>query len=113
MLIKSKWGNKKTIYAGQTFHSKKESEYARDLDILVSGKFITSYESQVPFNMVVNGVKICKYVLDFKIVYPDGRIEYVDIKPFDKKKQKFICTDVFKLKMKLMKACHGIDIILR
>lgn len=100
----SKYHNKKTVYNGVSFMSKKESEYARILDALKHAKDpkerVVSYETQVPFQIEMNGVKICKYIADFKVLYKDGHTEIVDVKGFK--------TDVYRLKKKLVEAQYGI-----
>lgn len=105
-LSKSKYGNKKTEYNGRVYDSKKEAEYAEELDLCrkVRAKQdkVVHVEAQVPYQITVNGQKICKYILDFKVTYADGRVEYVDVKG--------VKTSVYRLKKKLMKACHDIDI---
>lgn len=102
----SKFKNKKTDFNGQTFHSKKEADYAKLLNNLkkASNKSerVISWESQVPYPIEINGVKICKYILDFKVLYFDGHMEYIDVKG--------VRTSVYILKSKLMKACYGIEI---
>ena len=57
---------------------------------------------QVPFLMVLNGVKICTYYADFVVYFPSGKVEVIDVKGFK--------TDVYKLKKKMMLAFHGIYI---
>lgn len=104
---RSKYGNVHTEYKGRMYHSAKEAEYAQFLDAMRRAKHekdrVVRVEPQVPYKLAVNGVLVCKYYLDFKVTYADGRIEHVDVKG--------VKTDVYKLKKKLMKACHGIDII--
>jgi len=108
--LKSKFGNSITIYNGEKFHSKKEAGYAQYLDMMIKAKRVTKYEKQIPFDIVINNVKICKYVLDYAVHYPSGVVEYVDVKPFDKRKKKFILNPVYQLKKKMMKAVHGINL---
>lgn len=104
---KNKYGNKKTVYNGRNFDSKKEADYCQLLDVLKSTAIeslrVNLYEMQVPYLLEVNGIKICKYILDFKVYYADGRTEHIDIKGY--------LTPVFRIKKKLMKAIHNIDII--
>lgn len=104
---RNKFGNKKTFYNGRTYHSKKEAEYAMQLDMLLNARVdaerVVSWVPQVTYHLVVNGVKIADYRLDFKVEYADGRIEYVDVKGY--------LTDEYKIKKKLMKALFNIDII--
>jgi hypothetical protein len=109
----SKYGNKKTEYGGRVYDSKKEAEYAKHLDMRMKARGkdkVIKWTPQVKYPMVVNGVKICDYYLDFLVEYEWG-VEYIDIKPIDRKTGKSRSTDVFKLKKKLMLACHGIEIL--
>lgn len=98
----SKYSNKKTEYNGIIFDSKKEARRAQELDVLKRVGEITSWSPQPVFKIEHEGVKICVYKADFKVEYPDGRIEYEDIKGFK--------TPVYNLKKKLVKAFYGIDI---
>lgn len=104
----SKYRNKRTTYNGTTYDSKREAEYRKDLDLLAGDTVplpdrVISIEEQVRYVIKVNDVKICTYVLDFRVTYGDGRKEHVDVKGMK--------TGVYKLKKKLMAAVHGIDII--
>lgn len=89
-------------YKGKTYMSKLEMEYRKYLD---KQKNIVSIDEQVPFQITVNGKKICKYVLDFEIKYKDGSIEFVDVKGIKGG------TDVFRIKKKLVEALFEIKIL--
>lgn len=86
--------------------SKKEAGYAQELDYLKKARDpknrVVSFERQVPFQIVVNGIKICKYLADFKVHYADGRIEIVDVKG--------VRTQMYRLKKRLVEAQFGIII---
>jgi len=86
--------------------SRKEAGYARTLDALKFAKDprekVVSYETQVPFQIEMNGINICKYLADFKVIYKDKHIEIVDVKGFR--------TDIYRLKKKLVEAQYGIVI---
>ena len=99
----NKYNNKKTVYNGFKYDSKKEAEYAFRLDMLIKAKEVLSYDRQVRLNLVVNDLKVCAYIVDFIVTYPDGTIQYVDVKGYK--------TDVYKLKKKLVKAVLDIDIV--
>jgi hypothetical protein len=92
-------------YKGKIYMSKLEMQYAKHLDLLhkATGKdrvvFVTE---QLPFPCVVNGKKICTYILDFKVEYADGRVDYVDVKG--------ILTPMFRLKRKLVESLYPIKI---
>ena len=104
----SKFGSKKTVVDGITFDSKWESERYGQLKAMERGGIVTDLELQVKYDIVINDIKICKYIADFvyKEESPDGKIKEIveDAKGFE--------TPEFKLKKKLMKAVHGIDIYL-
>ena len=103
----NKYKSVKTKYNGITFHSKKEAEYAKLLDMLKKASDlenrVVSYAIQVPYDIYINDQKICRYLADFKVKYADGRTEVVDVKGFR--------TPIYKLKKKLVEAQHGIEII--
>lgn len=99
---KSKFGNIRTMYKGDVFDSKHEAFFARDLDFRVKGKDIKSYERQVRFPIIINGIKICDYIADFVIAHKDGSQEVVDCKGKT--------TDVYRLKKKLVEAIYKIRI---
>ena len=104
----SKFGAKKTVVDGITFDSKWESERYGQLKAMERGGIVTDLELQVKYDIVINDIKICKYIADFvyKEESSDGKIREIveDAKGFE--------TPEFKLKKKLMKAVHGIDIFL-
>lgn len=104
---KSKYGNRRTEYNGRMFDSALEARHARELDLLRRMKDpkerVTDVQYQVRYPMVIKGQKICTYIADFVVTYADKRVEVVDAKG--------VLTDVYKLKKKLMKVLHSIDII--
>ena len=104
----SKFGAKKTVVDGITFDSKWESERYGQLKAMERGGIVTDLALQVKYDIVINDIKICKYIADFvyKEESPDCKIKEIveDAKGFE--------TPEFKLKKKLMKAVHGIDIFL-
>jgi len=105
-----KYRNTVVEYDGNTFDSIKERDYYIELKLKQKAGIVKDIFCQVPILIEVNCIKICKYYCDFKIIYSDKSIEYVDIKAFDKKNNKYITTPAFQLKKKLVKAVHGIDI---
>lgn len=113
--VASKYGNIKKEYKGRKYDSTKEADYAAQLDWLRKAASprdrVVEWVPQVPYQVELNGVKICKYFADFKVTYADGRVEVVDVKPLDSRTGKFRSTDVFKLKRKLVEAQYGIKII--
>lgn len=101
----------KRTLGDKVYASNKEKLYRQKLDLLKSAKNdserVVDIKEQVPFELVVNGVKICKYILDFKVTYADGRVECVDCKGF----KGGTAYQVFKLKKQLMSACYQIHVI--
>lgn len=85
-------------YNGTVYHSKAEARYAAELDLQKRVGLIREWSNQVPFQITVNGVNICKVVVDFSVVYSDGRTQYVEIKGKE--------TEAYRLKRKLLAACY-------
>lgn len=107
---RNKYNAKKTVYSGKSFDSRKEAEYCRQLEILKKAidkkDRVMSYKTQVPFQITINGQKICKYIADFVVEYADKHTEIIDVKSVITRK-----LPIFRLKKKLMKAVLHIDII--
>ena len=97
---RGKFGNEWKEIDGIWFQSIKESEYYKGLKTLKAAGAIKDFRMQVEYNLIVKGHLICKYKADFVVDYPDGHTEVVDVKGMK--------TAVFRLKEKLMYACHGI-----
>jgi hypothetical protein len=93
---KNKYNAQSATYGGYTYHSKKEKDYAVQLDWRIKAKEVKSYTRQHRLDLRVNGILICKYFIDFRVELTDGTIEYVEVKGFE--------TDLWRLKWKLTKA---------
>ena len=98
----SKYHSIRTLYNGEWYDSKREANYAKQLDLLrravLEDERVISVERQ-PGCLLVEGskgVRPVTYRADFKITYANNRVEIVDVKGFQ--------TAVFKLKLKLMKS---------
>jgi hypothetical protein len=89
------------VINGQAFASKAEAARYVQLKQLEKGGVIKKLNCQVPYNIVISGDVICKYVADFTYEQ-DGKNIVEDVKGHP--------TDVYKLKKKLMKAVLGISI---
>jgi hypothetical protein len=98
----SKYHAQKAFYKGERYDSKRECEYAIELDWLIQGGIVEKWERQIPFLLTVNGQKIGKYILDFKVYYKDGHIEYIDVKGMR--------TPLYKWKKKHLEAEHKIPL---
>lgn len=97
-----KYGNHRVVVDGLKFDSKREAARWRILTLCVPSGDITDLRRQVPYDLIVNGVKVGRYVADFVYRERDGSEVIEDAKGFK--------TPVYRLKRKLMKAVHGIDI---
>lgn len=110
-ITQKKSGNKlraiKTEYKGTLFDSKKEAHRAYELDLLKRAGDIKKIEYQVPYPCIVNGKKVCTYVLDFRVTYADGHIEHEDVKGY----KKGATYAVFRVKKKLVEALFDIEIL--
>lgn len=92
------------------FASVRERDAAAALLIRQQQGEIRGLRFQAPYDLVVNGQIVCRYIADFVFAerwQPPGfgegwRTVVADAKGFR--------TDVYKLKRALMKACHGIEI---
>ena len=86
---------------GIKFDSTKEARCWQDMCLQQQAGQITELRRQIPFAMVVNGHHVCEYWADF-VFKREGKTVVMDAKGFR--------TEIFKLKRKLMLACHGIEI---
>ena len=94
---KSKYYAKKVEYDGITFDSKLEGARYKILKGMEDQGYISELEVQVPYECVVEGKKVCKYISDFR--YRCGEDEIVE-------DTKGIITAVFSLKKKLVEALY-------
>lgn len=89
-------------YKGVVYDSKLEMKYRQKLDLFTMASIpkekVVRIEEQVPYSFIINGKLICKYLLDFRVTYADGHIEYIDCKGMK--------TDIYQLKKKLMGAIY-------
>ena len=109
-----KYGAKRTEVDGISFASKKEAARYVQLKALQKAGKVRSLVLQKEYRLEVNGQLICRYRADF--VY-EGQgtfgVDYFDGVPCwitvveDVKGYR---TPEYKLKAKLMRACHGIEI---
>ena len=90
---KNKYSAIKQIYNGRTYHSKKECEYAKKLDWRKRAGEIKEIIPQYKLELKVNGIKICNYYIDFKVVHSDNSVELIEVKGMR--------TSTFNLKWKL------------
>lgn len=99
--VKSKYGNRKTEKDGIQFASKKEADRYGELRLMELANEIVDLKRQVSYDLRVNGFLICRYIADFVYTDKHGRV-IEDTKGFR--------TQIYRIKKKLMKACHNIEI---
>lgn len=98
---RSKYGNRRTEYAGFVFDSQHEAEIFRDLDLRVRAGELRAVACQVRFALP-GGVT---YVADFVALRPDGTYRVLDAKSAATRKDK-----TYRLKRRLMRECLGLEI---
>jgi len=99
--MRNKYGARKTIVDGITFDSKKEARRYSELKLLEKCGKIEDLELHPRFDFVINGVKCGFYKADFR--YIENGFEIIE-------DVKGMRTPVYRIKKKLMKAIHDIDI---
>lgn len=98
----SKYRNQKT----NGFDSKKEAARHAVLVAMEKSKRIAHLRCQVKYPLVVNGWLVCHYVADFVYFCANRCREIVeDVKSPATRKNR-----AYRIKVKLMHACHGIDV---
>jgi|TARA_B100000900_G_scaffold387972_1_gene379653 hypothetical protein len=102
----NKYNAKKTEFMGFKFDSKWEAERYGQLASMQMAGVVQDLKRQVKFDIIVNDIKICKYIADFvyTLVHEDGKKEKIV------EDAKGVQTTDFKIKMKLMKAVNNIEI---
>ena len=100
----SKFGAQPVFVDGIRFDSKGEARRWGELKLLERAGQIRDLERQVPYRLEVNGELVSKYVADFRY--------------FDKAKNLTVCEDFkgyrtpeYRIKAKLMKALHRVEIL--
>lgn len=99
----SKYRATRTEVDGHMFASKKEAFRYCALKLLQQRGVIADLELQPKYDLIVNGLKICRYIGDF--LYYDNEKQtmvWEDVKG--------VKTPAYVIKRNLMKAVHGIDI---
>lgn len=86
---KSKYKNEKIVVDGIKFDSKKEARYYCELVLKKKARIIKYFQLQPRIVLqegfrTEDGKKIREivYKADFKVIYPDGKVEIVDTKGF-------------------------------
>lgn len=95
---KNKYGAVRQTYNGFSYDSKREAQYAADLDWMKKAGEVKKWERQHKIELQVNGVHIANYYIDFKVWFSDGRIEYHEVKGAE--------TALWIMKFRIAKAMH-------
>ena len=106
----TKYGNIKTVVDGIKFDSKKEATFYGRLKMMKRSYMVSRFELQPVFEYEVhysaNGRTFKqkrKYIADFKVFYPDGRVEIWDVKGCK--------TAIYKQKKKIVENLYQVKII--
>lgn len=94
----NKYGAQQRTYKGVSYPSIREAKYAEELDIRVMAGDLKEWRRQIPFDLVVNGVKICRYTIDFLEIDSKGNETYTEVKGY--------ATRDWKLRWKLFEALY-------
>jgi hypothetical protein len=102
----NKYFAKKTVAMGLKFDSKWEAERWGQLKSMERAGIVTQLERQIRYDLTINDIKICSYIADFRYLLEEenGLFKLVV------EDAKGILTPEFKLKKKLMKAIHNIEL---
>ena len=102
----NKYFAKKTVAMGLRFDSKWEAERWGQLKSMERAGIVTQLERQIRYDLTINDVKICSYIADFRYLLEEENGLFKLIV----EDAKGILTPEFKLKKKLMKAIHNIEL---
>jgi hypothetical protein len=101
--VKRKYHNEPTIVDGVKFSSRAEARRYCELKIMLDAGVIKDLRLQPRFPIVVNGIKICTYVADFRYYDIERGGDIIeDVKSTATK------TAVYRVKAKLMHAVYGV-----
>jgi len=103
MVRHHKFFAKVTYVDGHRFASKLEASWYKEYKNKESLGIISGLRLQPSYDIIINGTKVCKVILDFEFI-EDGVLTTVDVKGMD--------TPISKLKRKLVKAAHNVDVVI-
>lgn len=106
----NKFNARKVEIDGETFDSRKEGAqyltFKAQMKASEPKDRVIKIECHVRYDITINEIAICSYELDFRITYADYSIKFYDVKGL----KKGASYQIFRLKKRLMLACHGITI---
>ncbi|MDQ3920417.1 MAG: DUF1064 domain-containing protein [Acidobacteriota bacterium] len=100
-----KYNARRTVVDGHSFPSRKEASRYTELKLLERAGKVSDLQLQVRMPLDVNGINCGHYVCDFVYWDADKNCKiWEDTKGF--------LTDVAKLKLRLVRAIYGIEVLL-
>jgi len=107
-MTKSKYRAKPKYIDGIYFRSTKEANRYVELKLLEKAGEISQLKTQPKYVIILHMIKICTYTADF-LYWDEKKAQYMieDVKGM----KKGAAYNMFKLKSKLMKAVHNIDVL--
>src|ERR1700719_1323265 len=94
----NKYNNISKVYNGRSYMSKKEAEYARELDFRQKAKEITEIVPQYKISLDINNHHICNYYVDFLVILADDTKELHEVKGME--------TDIWRFKWRVTEALY-------
>ena len=91
---RNKYNAKRVFLDGRWYDSIREAEVSCDLSNKMRAGQIAAIEYQPTFELIPKPNRIT-YRADFRVKYPDGHVEIIDVKGVE--------TDVFKIKAKMFR----------
>ena len=101
-VCRSKYRAIPTLVDGIRFASRRESLRYMELKLLACAGEISGLELQPVFPLLVDGVKVGRYLADFRYYRKDGELVIEDSKGFK--------TPVYRLKKRIVEAQYGIQV---
>jgi len=101
-MTRSKYRAIPVVIDGHRFASKAEGRRYTELRLLEQAGEIDNLELQPRFDLIVAGIDVGTYVADFRYLSPAG-VVIEDVKG--------VRTPVYKLKKRLVRALHGVEIV--
>lgn len=76
----NKYGNKPMEFQDRTYHSQDECFYAQELEMRKLAGDIKEWKSQKALKLIVGGITVSVYTIDFEVTHNDDRIELIEYK---------------------------------
>ena len=92
----NKYNAGRAEYNGRSYDSQGEADYARHLDLMKAAGEVKRVTQQYKLRLEANGIHICDYFIDFRLVMADGSIVLAEFKGME--------TDLWKQKWAMVKA---------